>query len=774
MQHNNPTSDSRMARAPYNFVPLPDKVVLGQDTLKELPAHDMYHLERYTGHIECEFVTKSPLYVRSAVNVKFYQEWSDRMDDLHNTKVASHEYAHFFNLDDLEHPFIPGSSLRGMVRSLMEIVAHGHTRWVADKPTFTFRAVAAPRSDPLSDPYQSVIGRFGRNICAGYLRHEPRNQEWFIQPAMTTGQIDFSGQETSFIKVKENVINSNAVKGFRPFNSQNYKPSWFPVRFDVQTGHGDVRVTQIADYSPKGYRNVGLLVSSGNMLETGDGRQQSPRRNHTLVLAPNRAAKEIKIDGQAIDDYLAGLTTFQKENLQDWGGADWGCLKDGAPIFYAPENDDKGMSVVRYFGHSPNFRIPARLQGANRASNPLDFVPELLRKGEQPDITEGMFGWVEEKNQPLTGQSAGRVFFGDARYTEADDGIWLKDDPITLHTLSEPKPTTFQHYLVQNQNEGHDPNNVSRLAHYGMTINETQIRGYKRYWSKGSNPEIEASPKERQHPKQLTQVKPVKPGVHFSCKIRFENLNEIELGALLWTLSLPGDPEKEYCHMLGMGKPLGMGGVSMSTSLHLEQRQKHYSRLFAGDEWHCPMEATDLGPFIEKFEQYSLEQLNTNVQEFKALGRIRSLLTILEWRDEDSAWQERTRYQEIERGSRKDNEYKDRPVLPTPEGVAVFYKPQTNGKPLRELPPQSVRPAEQILAEPEEATGYIRGRVVSFGLGRKRSYGFIQSEDSTSEFFVHRNHLAAGVVNLEVGQIVRFKEGHGPNGPEAQDVQIVN
>ncbi|PVE30735.1 TIGR03986 family CRISPR-associated RAMP protein, partial [Enterococcus faecalis] len=103
----------------------------------------------------------------------------------------------------------------------------------------------------------------------------------------------------------------------------------------------------------------------------GQQGQKSPRKNHALILPKDSRTQAIKIDRQAIQDYRDGLTSFQEEELTDWAGKGWGVLQDGAPVFYVPEEN-----IVRYFGHSPNFRIPARLnvRGETRAANPRDFV----------------------------------------------------------------------------------------------------------------------------------------------------------------------------------------------------------------------------------------------------------------------------------------------------------------------------------------------------------------------------------------------------------------
>lgn len=66
-------------------------------------------------------------------------------------------------------------------------------------------------------------------------------------------------------------------------------------------------------------------------------------------------------------------------------------------------------------------------------------------------------------------QRAGRVFFSDARFESAANGLWLKGANNASCAVG-PKSTTFQHYLVQDDRvgrNGHHPDNKVALAHYG-------------------------------------------------------------------------------------------------------------------------------------------------------------------------------------------------------------------------------------------------------------------------------------------------------------------
>lgn len=663
--------DPVRARAPYNFIPLPEKVVPAP--LLPLPAHDRYAEDLLTGWIECTLDTCSPVYIRGMLTEAQWRAFG-QTDNEHLHDEEKKAKAAFFAKDG-NAPVLPGSSLRGMLRTLVEIVGYGRMRFVAAQPTFTFRAVAAPKNDPLQAPYETALGRFGANVRAGVL-HKNGNQ-WVVYPARKPSDV-WHSEKLAYIKVKEYIL--DRIGDFVGVNAPGYKPTFFDVSFSAEIKRDADRneylaVTEVSK-SVEDLENKGILVCSGNMLETRDAQNSvgedstlSPRKSHAIILEVNRRV-EIPIPEPVIDVYLKSLTAAQKEDL--WGG-EHGCLLEGAPVFYILNEN-----AVAAFGHSPNFRIPVVPGGAN--VTPFDFVPEAIRTAEEPDFADAMFGWVEEKDWgPKVDRKpayAGRVFVGDAHCTSTKN-IWYSQEPITPHILASPKVTTFQHYLVQN-GDPHHPDQKVTLAHYGTSPKETEIRGHKLYWHKGKDPDIGANDKEKGKPSQLTQISPVAAGVQFTFKIRFENLHPAELGALWWALTLPGNDGGDYRHKLGMGKPLGMGAVKITPVLHLSQRHEktenekslpgRYDKLFQDGGWFTPSDDSKQGSdFIENFYTH----MKSHSVDVSTSERIAMLLEMLRWRGDepDTNWLDETRYMEIEHGREKINEYKERPVLPTPTGV---------------------------------------------------------------------------------------------------------
>ena len=110
-EHQNPGAQ-RTASAPYNFVPLPEMIIPAVPDARELPDHDNYDRERHSGYFDVTLTTRSPLYIRGPIPAKDFP----RQEQDSQVKNKSE----FFHTSDERTPVIPGSSLRGMLRALLE------------------------------------------------------------------------------------------------------------------------------------------------------------------------------------------------------------------------------------------------------------------------------------------------------------------------------------------------------------------------------------------------------------------------------------------------------------------------------------------------------------------------------------------------------------------------------------------------------------------------------------------------------------------------------
>ncbi|MEH1885198.1 TIGR03986 family type III CRISPR-associated RAMP protein [Nostoc sp.] len=657
-RHISKVPDHRKAIAPYNFVELPEKVV--EVSPESLPQENRYCENRYTGRIKCTLTTESPLYIRCGLTKEEFECGAETKD-----------LPDFFYTNPLEKstkPVIPGSSLRGMLRNLVEIISFSKIDRVSDHQRLFFRAVAAnSNKDSLGKEYKQYVSP--KNIEAGYLSQD--KEGWYIQPAKTI-------KNETFAWVRDREINLSNIK---KFNADEYHPQYISISYENVDRYMSDRANRLFALdvdSPNIYKAKGVLVTSGNMKQ---GSESSPRRNHCIVFEKNSISAQLRIDDKAIEHYRNALTDFQKKSPFD---ENWGMLNENCSVvfYYPPQTGNK----VGFFGQSPNFRIPYSPEGNGQATTVVDFIPSHLNNRTNSsiiDLADAIFGWVkedEEKKLPQNLRQRGsRVYITDAKYKFDKNGIWYKgnpDDTLIPQILSEPKPTCFQHYLVQPDEIKADQ---SKLKHYASQPElETVIRGHKLYWHKGINLDIEHPEGNNASGTQITKNKPINRGVIFKFDIHFENLTNIELGTILWILDIA--QSDKYRLKLGMGKPLGMGAVKIEPQLYLSDRQQKYTKLFNSNNWEIGEPQTpcqNFSQYKDNFEKYLLSQLHANeayqdFQEFNKIPRIQMLLAMLIWEENPSPqYIVQRRYMEIDRKrlpriGNDPNEYTKRPVLPTP------------------------------------------------------------------------------------------------------------
>lgn len=716
----------RRAVAPYNFVELPNKVVEAE---QPLPSGNRYHLDRHTGKIECTLITESPLYIRGGMSPADFARYSEfvkkeppqnmtkEQKRLWERKEKEREQkwekdrqdilAPFFTYSSDALPVLPGSSLRGMLRTLVEIVSFSKIERVADNQRLFFRAVGSnPKKESWGKEYKQYVAP--KKIQAGYIKKD--NQGWYIQPAQII-------EDETFAWVRQVDLELSDLK---KFDDDGYKPQYIDVSYQTlewneeRNNKGKLIAKRLFAQnidSPNRYPgNQGVLVTSGNMKQGDESSLPSPRRNHCVVFAPDIKSPKLRLDHKAIEHYRNALTDVQKQSPFD---KEWGILQENKkrPVFYSPPQTG---NVVGFFGQSPNFRIPYSPDGNGQATTVVDFIPPNLRKLVLIDLADAIFGWVKQEsdNEKLPKekkQRASRVLITDAilekKYEEKAKQSQQRQAQKIL--LSSPKPTTFQHYLVQPKADN------SQLKHYAnkppteTAQGETVIRGHKLYWHK---PCVKIEVPENADT-QTNLIQPIEPELLFTFDIHFENLSKVELGGLLWVLSLSSDraqklgigkkddqtgKDEQYCLSLGMGKPLGMGAVKIEPTLYLSDRPSRYSNLFNvnGDTWTTGEEnqsktAKEESESVKAFEKYVLDWIccqdypkdksREQLQHLKELPRIEMLLAML--RCDKTPDSDKTRYMEIgcdpsqkqcigkPKNDGKVNEYVERPVLPTPLDV---------------------------------------------------------------------------------------------------------
>lgn len=673
-KHKNPSSKERTAVAPYNFVPIADPVITFPDGDPNNPLEvdqGVYHFGRWTGWIDVKLTTKSPLYVRGVLKPDEYEQ-KERQEANANDKTPHLDKLRnkpdFFHTGDKDQPVIPGSSLRGMLRQIVEILGHGKLKPVMDRPLI-YRAVGDTSSH--GEAYRKLLmdedpdrKHYYTPLFKGGFVRKDKDGNWFIQPAREINGVSYG-------RINHKSIPSGQLQ--RWHGCRNANELYVEVgEYDFQSVRGtflNVKKAKIvrADAEKQPGLVQAVLARSGRMFS---------KKTEAVIFPPDPDADWIPIPDGSDPSDSRDLVTEYKDQIspeqETLLGKD-GALRDYQPVFYVM----KDGKLLFFFGHTQMFRMPY-------PRSPQQFLPPVHNNDNRLDFAEAMFGKVRGTG---AGGRAGRVFITDARLDESEKQgkLWLDGNPIVIpKVLSSPKPTTFQHYLTQS-----NPNvpQGKGLYTYNDSPSQTTVRGYKMYWHKGKQVHrtdfAEDEKKiDRQKDKIHTQIKPVREGVTFTFRVHFENLLPAELGLLWWAIALPADDGQTYCHKLGMGKPLGLGAVQLTATeadVHLVDQSQRYAALFsngnqqawqAGEE---PVERTFkiLEEAKSNFETFILRRCKLPEATLAQTERVRMLLTMLAWPGPNP---EQTRYMEIERNDPsakrgKRNEYKERPVLPDPLNV---------------------------------------------------------------------------------------------------------
>ncbi|MCK9222801.1 MAG: TIGR03986 family CRISPR-associated RAMP protein [Limnochordia bacterium] len=607
-QHVGSVAKERAGRAPYNFVPPPEEVFTLDG--KAVPDMDGYHDQLFTGWIDYRIECLTDTYIRG-------------MWPLQENRAGVQTEP--FSVG--KEPVIPGSSLRGMIRTLLEVLSAAPLRQMHDGQLFM--RVVGSNPNHQSKSYEPTAKLYAEQMAdekvkAGYLYVE--GKRWFIRPATP--------------------INDDLDAGYAQYRcSEQWKRKEGFFRVEGKC------VTKFTERREEDCTHRGWLVCSGSMQK---------KKRQWVINEEDPQAEEIEIPRGDVDAYLeSGYTPILEKN-KDFI---FGQKGRGTPCFFV-EWDANGEKHVS-FGHTRYFRFPYEKRTVD--ANPYYGVYD-----DKVDFVQALFGRTASRGKDGAELAVwqGRVFFEDAFLVEPAEKGAYRDKAVRLKILSQPKPTTYQHYLTQSSDK------VTQVKHWDSE--DATIRGFKFYWHRPGADYVCRSREHQGETEHHTYVQPVLRGNVFKGRIRFENLTPDELGGLLTVLDLP-----EGCaHKIGMGKPLGLGSIRVKDiKVYRTVRQERYTWLFDStgnlDTGVIPVENTQM--LQDRFAERVNPEVKT-VEELWQTERLHELHCMLKFDGLPKDWNHRTRYLFFGRINGKNyNEYIENNV-PNGEGYEkrrVLPKPST-------------------------------------------------------------------------------------------------
>lgn len=343
------------------------------------------------------------------------------------------------------------------------------------------------------------------------------------------------------------------------------------------------------------------------------------------------------------DENRNGLNLLDEEKIKK-GLENFTLLPDDekfdyvVPCFFVEKD-----GIVKHFGAGPFYRIPY-------TKSIGEHVPSRLKE-EKLDFADAIFG-----NKEYWGS---RVNIEDCYLENQKDVFEAK---ACSKILLSPNPTSFQLYL--------EPIDKNKAGHWD---DDVDIRGYKFYWHKSAD---WRNQKEIDNEKLKNFIAPIKANNHFKGRVRFENLDAVELGALAYVFALA--EEKNICYKIGKGKPIGMGSIKVQGKLYLRGTD-YYRQLFVKEHNAFAEDIIESNKeeFIVQFNDYIQAQISKKSWDSyqKRLEQLRSILNVeyMQGKNKDKWNNELTRYMEIDNPSDR-NIVTSRTPLPTINEVVQALK----------------------------------------------------------------------------------------------------
>ena len=320
------------------------------------------------------------------------------------------------------------------------------------------------------------------------------------------------------------------------------------------------------------------------------------------------------------------------------------------PCFFELDDDGK----VKSFGANPFYRLPYEHIIS-------DHVPASIRGHEDIiDFTDAVFG--------KTACWSSRIAVEDCYLQSGEESF----ESSRKTPLLRPKPTSYQLYL----------NGVrGRSCDWDEGSPENTIRGDKMYWHRRcdwkqiGNPAADENRNSSINDEVMHTITPLKKDHCFCGKIRFEQLDDVELGALLSLFhidelaSLSGSSygeKMDLCYKIGMGKPLGLGSIKMEGKLYLRDEDAYCRQLFDGQGhgFAAALSSGQAQTFVEAFYQYMKNQLQDEHYLENYRNRLKDLCALMDWSWTDyPGWDSKVQDMGIEAGKHKDR------LLPTAQEI---------------------------------------------------------------------------------------------------------
>lgn len=497
---------------PYNFVGLGSKVV------RKKPEKQNGNM---TGVISCTLTAKTPLAI------------SDHETEI--VDASKHRFYDFFQINGV--PVIPGSEIRGVIRSAFEAVSNS--------------CMSVCNSNILS-------ARHPLPRQAGLVQFE--NGKWTLYKAkrykIKMPKDDYTDSDTENTSYKTKVHNRQTF-----IEGTNYttgsKVFFTPGSSTMKNGYVDrTKVKSLGG------------TSSGVLLLW----EYIANKRYNSIFVINQSSDEVQCSNlqKAVEDFAVVMqlyTTVKEDESNPYENLQYSLKKDGQlyPVWYEMAEEIVYLSPA----------CISRTVFNNRLENLLGSYKKCISKDDLCPACS-LFGMMGDSS-----------FGSKLRFSDAMPSKPLSKEDfipnITLQELAGPKTSAMEFYTHRPTNALAWNYDYETTGYKGMTAIRkktiTAIRGRKFYFH--SQPNLCSNEKTKRN----CTVKLVKESISFQFQLYFNNIDIEQLHQLIWLLAI-GENQKEskQQHKIGLGKPLGLGSIKITVdNVHTRDLDKESFCYYVND-----------------------------------------------------------------------------------------------------------------------------------------------------------------------------------------------
>ena len=530
---------------PYNFISLEDK-----------PQREKASKRRgnLNGYIKCSLTTKTPVMIPDTQNVVVNN---------------NHNIYQFFNYQEKRNgytvPVIPGSEIRGMLRSDYETFTNSCMSTLSEDISFISRTNNRNGKNP-GILVKNKDGKWTLYKAKRYALHTSRGEEG--KNSQKNGEIVYAVDKDNKITIDKKVYKTVYKTGdMIDFNYKEIEGTKKLKNGKVIKFKANYALKIIGKTKPDEKNNSSSVLSGILFIgETGGNKKQNSIHDSIFVKS-NQIENIEDLDDevkklQAIYDVYndKGINQKIRGNNKTWyAGYDIKNLEE-LPVWYSTPVNGKTYLSLASIGKEAYHKKIQELVG--------EYKPCIDRE----KICDAcyLFGFVSNDDS-----DSSKIRISDAVYNLNDNPY---DKQITIKELASPHIANAAFYSLFSANTNideypksfdfnydnkiyNDPK-INKLTSEKIDEGNITIRGRKHYWHYYDQANIISNVKNERN----CTITPVKSDTKFEFKIYFNNITQKDLKKLVAVINLKcsSNYSAKLAHKIGKGKPLGLGSCILN------------------------------------------------------------------------------------------------------------------------------------------------------------------------------------------------------------------